>query len=266
MRSLKLIGEARVAIELATVVCNEYTPLGMAVNPNPSGPLIGITPVPRDVITGYGPDLADTAVKGMIDGVVRAGGVPVVLPVCAPQLAAAQLAPVSALILSGGQDLTLPGTARDDAWVDPLRDLHEFALVEAAAAAEIPVLGVCRGMQLMNVSRGGTLIQAIEGHDAGERHGSERHQIKVKLPSRLAEVVDTDSFDVNTIHHQALDRLGSGMEAIAWSEDGVVEAAQSDQSGWFLGVQWHPELMPGEVAGDGLFSAIVERAAAYEVE
>ena len=236
----------------------------MDVNFNPLGPLIGITPVPRDVNTGYGSDRADTAVKGMIDGVVRAGGIPVVLPVCDPQLAAAQLAAVSALVLSGGQDLDLPGAVGDDRWIDPPRDLHEFALVEAAAAAEMPVLGVCRGMQLMNVSRGGTLHESVEGHDAGERHETERHVISIELPSRLAEVIGGDSVEVNTVHHQALNQLGSGVRAIAWAADGVVEATQSDQSGWFLGVQWHPELMLGEVAGDGLFGAIVERAAAYK--
>ena len=88
--------------------------------------------------------------------------------------------------------------------------------------------------------------------------------ISIELPSRLAEVIGGDSVEVNTVHHQALNQLGSGVRAIAWAADGVVEATQSDQSGWFLGVQWHPELMLGEVAGDGLFGAIVERAAAYK--
>ncbi|MSX02047.1 MAG: gamma-glutamyl-gamma-aminobutyrate hydrolase family protein [Actinobacteria bacterium] len=235
----------------------------MAVNPDFSAPLIGITPVPRDVVTGYGPDRADTAVKGMIEGVVRSGGVPIVLPVCDPQLAATQLATVSGLILSGGQDLDLPGATGEDRWIDPPRDLHEFALVEAAKEAGMPVLGVCRGLQLFNVSCGGTLITMVEGHDAGELHASERHRISIAEPSRLADAIGADSAEVNTIHHQALDRLGEGLRAIAWTEDGVVEAAESDRFGWFLGVQWHPELMPAVPAGDSLVDAVAAEASAF---
>ncbi len=208
-------------------------------------------------MTGYGIDRADTAVKGMTSAVERAGGIPIVLPVGDPEIAAEQLAPIDGLLFSGGQDLDLPGAIGEGRWLDHSRDLHEFALWREARARGLPVLGICRGLQLANVMTGGSLIEMVEGHDAGEEHATDRHEVRLEAGSKLAEILGGERLEVNTIHHQALDRLGDGLRATAWSDDGVIEGAEMDQGPWFVGIQWHPELLSGTAAGDALFKALV---------
>lgn len=220
-------------------------------------PVIAITPVPRDVETGYGQDRADTVARGFGDAVAAAGGLPISLPQVAAEVADAQLEHVDGLVLSGGQDIDLPGAAGEDRWIDPARDRHEFALWEAARERQLPVLGVCRGLQLANVALGGTLIANVEGHDAAERHADELQEVEVEGGSLLAGILGAGPCLVNTIHHQALDELGDGMRVSARSSDGTIEAAELPGEPWFVGVQWHPELLPGRPSGDALFSALV---------
>ena len=219
-------------------------------------PRVGVSAVPRDVPTGYGGDRADTVAAGLVTGVVAAGGVPVVLPVVPPEVAAGQVEAVDALVLSGGQDLVGAdgGAGR---WVDPARDLHEAALWQAARDAGVPVLGICRGLQLVNVALGGTLITHVEGHDAGAGHLERTHAVRARPGSALADVLGAGG-EVNTIHHQVIERLGAGLAASGWSPEGLVEAAEdASGAGWFLGVQWHPELMLERPGGQGLFDALV---------
>ena len=152
-------------------------------------PVIAITPVPRDVDTGYGRDRADTVARGFGDAVVAAGGLPLSLPQVAAELAPAQLEHVDGLVLSGGQDIDLPGATGEDRWIDAARDRHEFALWEAARARNLPVLGVCRGLQLVNVALGGTLIGHVEGHDAADRHAEELQEVEVEAGTLLAGIL-----------------------------------------------------------------------------
>ena len=222
-------------------------------------PVIAITPVPRDVDTGYGRDRADTVARGFGDAVVAAGGLPLSLPQVAAELAPAQLEHVDGLVLSGGQDIDLPGTTGEDRWIDAARDRHEFALWEAARARNLPVLGVCRGLQLVNVALGGTLIGHVEGHDAADRHAEELQEVEVEAGTLLAGILGAGPCLVNTIHHQALGELGDGMRVSARSADGTIEAGELDGAQWFVGVQWHPELLPGRPSGDALFGALVEQ-------
>lgn len=222
-------------------------------------PVIAITPVPRDVETGYGQDRADTVARGFGDAVAAAGGLPISLPQVAAEVADAQLEHVDGLVLSGGQDIDLPGATGGDRWIDPARDRHEFALWEAARERQLPVLGVCRGLQLANVALGGTLIANVEGHDAAERHADELQEVEVEGGSLLAGILGAGPCLVNTIHHQALDELGDGMRVSARSSDGTIEAAELPGEPWFVGVQWHPELLPGRPSGDALFAALVDQ-------
>lgn len=233
----------------------------MGVKRGDRAPVVGVTAVPRTVPTGYGPDRADTATEAMVRGVLGAGAVPVVLPVVPPEVADRQLAALDALILAGGQDLALPVDGQDDGerWIDPARDEHEFAIWEAARKRGTPVLGLCRGLQLVNVALGGTLRQHVESHDAGSGHGAAFHPIDVREGTRLAAIVgDRRRVEVNTIHHQAIADPAEGMRVSGRADDGTIEAAELDGDGpWFVGVQWHPELMLDSPAGQPLFDALV---------
>lgn len=230
-------------------------------------PLIAISAVPRSLDTGYGADLGDTVAAGLVSGVLDAGGIPIVLPVVEGVLAAAQLRSVDGLVLAGGQDLALELSEEemksqpDPRWIDPKRDDHEFALWNAARDSGLPVLGICRGAQLITHAAGGTLIPHLGGHDAGHRHQEERHPVTVSAGSRLAEAVGAGDLEVNTIHHQAVRAPASGFEVSAVASDGSVEAVEStDPDHWVLAVQWHPELMLDTPGGQSLFGALIRRA------
>jgi putative glutamine amidotransferase len=181
--------------------------------------------------------------------VAAAGGTPVLLPPL-PGVAAA-VGRLDGLLLTGGGDIDParygaqphPRTGR----VSVLRDAAELELLDAAMAAGLPVLGVCRGMQLLNVARGGTLCQHLPD-DAGHTpapgtFGS--HPVRVAAGTRLAGILgpNGDGVDVPTAHHQAVDRLGEGLVATAWAQDGVIEAVEPSAAGnpFLLAVQWHPE-------------------------
>jgi gamma-glutamyl-gamma-aminobutyrate hydrolase PuuD len=201
--------------------------------------------------------------------VTDAGGVGVLLPPV-PGIAAA-VARLDGLVLTGGGDLDPAGygapadprTTR----VDPGRDQAELELLAAALAAGLPVLGICRGMQLLNVARGGTLCQhlpAEAGHTpAPGTFGS--HQVRLAPGSTLASVLGqangSTGLEVPTAHHQGIDRLGDGLVASAWAPDGVIEAVElppgPGRHPFTLAVQWHPE------AGEDprLMAALVAAAA-----
>ncbi|WP_326794959.1 gamma-glutamyl-gamma-aminobutyrate hydrolase family protein [Streptomyces sp. NBC_01808] len=178
----------------------------------------------------------------------RAGGLAALLPPDAPARAAETLRRLDGLIIAGGPDLD-PARygAEADARTDPVtptsreRDEWELALIDAALAAELPLLGVCRGAQLLNVARGGTLRQHMEGHR--ERPGVfGAHEIKPVPGTRLASLLP-EAVTVPAYHHQAVAELGTGVIASAYAADGVVEALELPAAGGFaLGVQWHPEM------------------------
>ncbi|UGS35998.1 gamma-glutamyl-gamma-aminobutyrate hydrolase family protein [Capillimicrobium parvum] len=228
-------------------------------------PRIAITAVPRIVPTAYGRRDADTAERGMVHGVVAAGGTPIILPVVAEQLAAAQLSGVDGLVLSGGQDLdaTLFGAEPhpSSTWLDAARDRHEIALWKAARAAGIPVLGICRGLQLAVCVEGGDLEPHLDGHNAGEAFHDVRHRVRVTPGSRLAAILGSGEAAVNTLHHQAVRRLPAGWRPVAVADDGLVEGAEPEQGPWFVGIQWHPELMLDQPAGQAMFDGLVAAAA-----
>lgn len=162
------------------------------------------------------------------------------------------------LLLPGGGDLEpwrygQPNTASRG--LEPERDAAELALLERFTAAGKPVLGICRGLQTINVFFGGTLVQDLPGH--GTLDGADRlHPVRT-APSFLSGICGADAV-VNSAHHQAADRLGQGLEAVQWAPDGVVEAL-SHRTLPVWGVQWHPERLAGSGLGRRLFEAFLAR-------
>ncbi|WP_328441487.1 gamma-glutamyl-gamma-aminobutyrate hydrolase family protein [Streptomyces sp. NBC_00444] len=176
--------------------------------------------------------------------VQAAGGLAVMLPPDEPSLAAAAVARLDGLVIAGGPDVepVRYGAERDARTGPPARtrDAWELALIEAALEARVPLLGICRGMQLLNVALGGTLVQHLDGH--AEVVGVfGRHSVK-PVPGTLYAGVVPEETAVPTYHHQAVDRLGAGLVVSAYAGDGTVEAVELPAGGWVLGVQWHPEM------------------------
>ena len=204
--------------------------------------------------------------------VCAAGGIPVLLPPL-PGVAAA-VGRLDGLILTGGGDIH-PGRYGEDAHprthrVSEPRDAAEMELLGAALDAELPVLGICRGMQLLNVARGGTLCQHLPeeaGHTpVAGTFGS--HPVRIAPGTRLASILGDatdggDGLHVAAAHHQAVDKLGDGLVATAWTEDGVGEAVElgADGDPFVLAVQWHPEAGPDGRLIQALVAAASARAA-----
>ena len=177
-----------------------------------------------------------------------------------------------ALLLPGGGDI-------DPEWygcdrhprthgVSHRRDHFELTLMHEALERDIPVLAICHGMQLLNVKLGGTLDQHLSDQPQRLQHDRDRpraepvHKLRMRERSVLAETMGAALADANSHHHQGLDRIGEGLEEIAWAEDGVLEGVVSTEHTWVLGVQWHPEAMaqvdPRQLA---IFASFVGAAA-----
>lgn len=176
--------------------------------------------------------------------VQRAGGLAAMLPPDVPERAADAVARLDGLVVAGGPDVE---PVRYGAEPDPRtgppareRDAWELALIEAALDRGVPLLGICRGMQLLNVALGGTLVQHVDGH--AEVPGVfGRHPVKPVPGTRCAAAVPEETH-VPTYHHQAVDRLGTDLIPSAHAEDGTVEAIELPAPRWALGIQWHPEM------------------------
>ncbi len=203
-----------------------------------------------------------------VDVVRLAGGVPLVLPAVEGDVPEA-LDAVEALILPGGGDVDPAhyGGVRHEAnyGISAERDGFEMSLARAALArGTMPILCICRGMQLMNVALGGDLIAHIPDHygnGVAHRHPELKpveHPVRVDPASRVGKLLGARDLVVQSVHHQAVGRLGAGLRAVAWSPDGVIEAFESEEHPFLVGVQWHPEL--GALGDDRqrrLFEALV---------
>jgi putative glutamine amidotransferase len=203
---------------------------------------IGICAAVRPVRLPFGELAAHTVLAEYVSAVSASGAVPLLLPCVAGTQVDALLDAVDALILTGGPDLG----------ADPGRDEFESQVLRAVLERRTPTLAVCRGLQLINVQRGGTLRQHVDGH-LGE---SVRHPIDIAAGSELATAVGTGRLETGSLHHQAVDELGTGLQITARADDGTVEALEAPG---FLAVQWHPELEPG-AAGTGLFRWLAAKA------
>jgi putative glutamine amidotransferase len=204
-----------------------------------------------------------------VAAVSRAGGLPFVLPILDAADAAESIAFLDGLVLAGGGDIDpeLYGQVAvpEVHGVDRRRDLYEIALLEAATRQGLPVFGICRGLQVINVARGGTLVQdvpTITGvvHRIDERAMESVHPVTVVAGTAVSGVIGASSIEVNSLHHQAVDEPGRALEIGARAHDGTVEAVASTGDDRILGVQWHPELLPSSAVSSALFGWLVGEA------
>jgi putative glutamine amidotransferase len=250
------------------------------VTGNDARPLIGVTTsemreAVRTVPTPEGDPPTREMALGMLylKAVERAGGLPVVLPPMAHDAIGPLLDRLDGLCLSGGPDLD------PDAYgapphhllgeIEPDLDAFELALAQEADARAMPVLGICRGSQAMNVARGGTLHQHVADvvGDAVHHRQTEvarvpTHLVVVDQGTRLAATTGPGELAVNSFHHQAVDRLGRDLRANAHATDGLIEGIEDPDAPLYLGVQWHAEGLIGDPRNQALFALLVEVAAA----
>src|SRR5581483_1644188 len=233
-------------------------------------PLIGVT---TSITVDKTPERAYIN-SAYLHAVQQAGGVPVALP---PQLSAASMRRLAenlrGLLLTGGGDMAParfgegPHATLYD--VSPARDTLEISVLQGALDRGLPVLAVSRGLQVLNVALGGSLYQDV-GTDPGtqmphsqkEPRDQPTHKVRLTPGCRLAATLGTEELEVNSMHHQAIKRLGRGLTAVAWAPDQLVEGAEMDDPSRFVvGVQWHPEELVGHSEpARRLFAALVAAA------
>jgi putative glutamine amidotransferase len=226
-----------------------------------SRPRIGVTTGTRV----HGDRRFEAVDRAYVTAVVAAGGLPVLLPVLDPALAEPALADVDGLLLSGGGDVAPARYGQapvpEVTGVDTERDAWELALVGVALRGDLPVLGVCRGCQVLAVATGGSLVQHLPAdgpdvHDDAAREAEPVHEVRLTPGSAVACIVGAERVDVNSMHHQAVARLGDALRAVGWSRDGVVEAIEAPSRS-VVGVQWHPEHLTDRPPHRALFAWLV---------
>ena len=229
-------------------------------------PVIGITSYAQEAQWGVWHLPAVLVPLAYVDAIELAGGRALVIPPAEVDIEQT-LDPLDGIVFSGGADVD---PARYGAAAHPetdipqsRRDAGELALLQAALARDMPTLAICRGFQLLNVVRGGDLVQHLPeavGHDEHKQVPGEFavHPVEVKEGTRLAAIVGTGS-RVTSHHHQGLGRVGQGLVESAWAADGTLEAVEDPSLRFAVGVQWHPEASEDAA----LFQALVEQAREY---
>lgn len=232
-------------------------------------PLIGIG---SDIMVREGERDRAFVYTTYTDAVRRAGAIPVIIPP-QPENAADIVGELDGLLLAGGDDCdpAAYGEARHPSVepMDPRRQSSDLTLARAARERGIPTLGICLGVQVMNVAAGGTLIQDIASSvDTEIDHASEpadrhRHDVLVEASTRLGGILGARELNVNSSHHQAIGRVAEGLRVTAHAPDGIVEGLEDPAQPFYLGVQWHPEDMAEEESASTLFGAFVDAARKY---
>jgi putative glutamine amidotransferase len=232
-----------------------------------NGPVIGITTrrMDRDSLR------LDVVDRAYGDAISRSGGAAHLLPRPAGPTGGSVLAGLDGLLLSGGGDVdpTRYGQSpsAEIGGVDSDRDDWEVALVRQAFEVELPILGVCRGAQVLNVACGGTLLQHLPAHSSLPHLVLEReavaHVVRIEPSTQLFAIEGAAQIGTNSVHHQAVEAIGQGLRATAWAEDGTVEAIEHLTSP-AIGVQWHPENLLDHPSHLALFEWLVAQAAGWK--
>lgn len=239
-----------------------------------SYPLIGL--VAYDKVIRHNPDVVVMGVLSpYVKAIIDAGGSPILLPDSLPsEQATALLDRLDGIVFTGGGDIhprqygqEIMHTSVDR--IDEVRDRFEIDLIREVLENDLPMLGICRGHQVLNVALGGTLWQDIGTQipDSLEHHYFRDgfqwdylpHDIMIDASSRLAQLLGTTHTMVNSLHHQAVRDLADGLQVTAWSEDEVIEAMEMPSQRFAVSVQWHPECIVDNVpAMRGLFRGLIE--------
>jgi len=207
------------------------------------------------------------------EAIRRAGAVPVVIPPLDVDSIEPLLDGLCGLCLSGGPDLhpSIYGAQPHPLLgpTEPHQDSFEVALVRAAEAREMPVLAICRGLQVLNVARGGTLVQDLPSERPSgvtQRQADvgwvATHDVRLQEGSLVADCLGETEIRVNSFHHQAVDRLGSGLRIVGWADDDMVEAIEATDRRFTVAVQWHAESMVRSPEQQRLLSAFARAAGA----
>ncbi len=236
-----------------------------------STPLIGVTS--ENAENQYGQP-AVRSLRTYIREMIKAGGMPVIIPSETPTEMLKQLFErLDGIILTGGDDIdhTLFKGADHPkiGKADPLRDQCEITLAKLAVSRGKPILGICRGIQLLNVALGGDLYTHVEDqHPAKVKHDYYpepprdliSHPVAIEKNSKLFEIIGETEIPVNSLHHQGVKTLAAQLVATAHAPDGLIEAVEIPDHPFAIAVQWHPEWIPQQPASQALFKAFLEAA------
>lgn len=212
-----------------------------------SGPLIGIS------AGHYNETNSSGAPNSYVNAVIKAGGIPIIIPIVDNvSLLCGILSRLDGILMTGGGDIDpsfynqLPIQQMGE--VDSVRDAYDLALIRIAAERNLPILGICRGEQLINVAFGGTLYQDLPSqhpsdiqHRQTEGRDVETHVVSILKKSRLYDILKVDTLFVNSFHHQAIRKVAADFYSVAWTRDNIVEAIESSVYKNIIAVQWHPE-------------------------
>lgn len=240
-----------------------------------SNPIIGVTPSANDNKLGV---RTHNLAVDYTQAIERAGGTPVILPLHV-QDTVDLIDMLDGIVFSGGGDIEASLFNQENhetvSGIDEERDTFEMKMMELAFARDIPILAICRGLQVMNVQQGGTLIQDILSQtDSEKEHGQRNvgageHEVFQEAIVQAGEnpvtkALGEGAVSINSFHHQALDDVAESLEVVATSDDGIIEAVYAPGQSHAVGTQWHPERLSAEYAGQQqLFNDLVEAARTY---